>query len=263
MKNKVQLIHLAIAFLFVLSGCAALRPAQVERDPGILRVGITPDAPPLIYKQNGTITGLEADMAVKLAGHLNKTVIFVEVPWMEQISALLDNRTDIIMSGMSITAARQVEIAFSKPYFKSGQVILTKKLHNANFITTQGAVLAQSITWRMGVVKGTTGEFLVRDKNIGFKSIRTYDDQEKALSALMAGRIDVFINDAPTALTLAARHRSKGITPLPVMLGEEYLAWGLRKNDTDLIEAVNTFIDQIGQDGTLGATVKQWIPLAR
>jgi len=262
MKN---IIHIGILFVFlcVLGGCAAFQSARVEPDPGILRVGITPDAPPLIYKQNETFSGLEADMAAKLAAYLNKTPVFVELPWTEQISALLDNQTDIIMSGMSITPARQTQIAFSKPYFKSGQMILYRQLQNANYINTVEAVLAQSITWRMGVVKGTTGEFLVRNKNIGFKSITTYEDQEKALSALMAGRIDVFIYDAPNALMLAARHRGDGITPLPVMLNEEYLAWGLRKSDPDLIAAVNAFIDRITQDGTLKTTVKQWIPLAR
>lgn len=201
-------------------------------------------------------------MAVALATYLDKTAVFVEVPWEDQIPALLEKRTDIIMSGMSVTLARQYKIEFSKPYFKSGLMIITKNLHKFSFITNRETAFAQSITWRIGVVKGTTGETFIRQKSTGAKAIRAFSNQEDALQALIAGRIDVFVHDAPIALMLAAQHQKEGIRPLPIMLNDEYLAWGLRKDDPDLIEAVNAYIDQAKQKGTLQKTVKRWIPLA-
>ena len=80
---------------------------------------------------------------------------------------------------------------------------------------------------------------------------------------MIAGSIDVFILDAPNALMLAAKHQNDGVKPIPVMINEEYLAWGVRKDDEDLLEAVNGFIDRAKQDGTLKSTVKKWIPLAQ
>ena len=120
-------LSIIVAYTLVLSACAAAPTAVVEADPGILRVGVSPDSPPLIFKQNDEISGLEAEMAVALANYLEKTAVFVEVPWEDQIPALLANRTDIIMSGMSVTLARQYEIAFSKPYFKSGLMIFSEE----------------------------------------------------------------------------------------------------------------------------------------
>lgn len=256
---------MVMGFALALTGCATTPtpPAVIAPDPGILRVGVSPDAPPLISKHNDTITGLEAEMALALAEYLEKTAVFVEVPWEDQIPALLDNRTDIIMSGMSVTLARQYQIAFSKPYFKSGLMILVKDLQKYTFINNLETVLAQSITWRMGVVKGTTGESFIRQKNKGAKSIKAFADQEEALKALIAGRIDVFIHDAPIVVMMAAQHQSDGVKPLPVMLNEEYLAWGLRKDDPDLVVAVNAFIDQARQKGTMQAIIKRWIPLAQ
>lgn len=263
LPRKRCFLGIIMGFALTLSGCTTTPPADVEPDPGICRVGVSPDAPPLIFKQNDEITGLEAEMAVALGDYLKKTTVFVEVPWEDQIPALLNNRTDIIMSGMSITLARQYEIEFSKPYFKSGLMILVKDLQKFTFINNLETVLAQSITWRMGVVKGTTGESFIRLKNKGAKSIKAFDDQEEALKALIAGRIDVFIHDAPMVLMMAAQHQSDGVKPLPVMLNEEYLAWGLRKDDPDLLEAVNAFIDQARQKGTMQTTIKRWIPLAQ
>jgi polar amino acid transport system substrate-binding protein len=251
-----------VAVSLVLSACATAPTAVVEADPSILRVGVSPDAPPLIFKQNEEISGLEAEMAVDLADYLDKTAVFVEVPWEDQIPALLEKRTDIIMSGMSVTLARQYKIAFSKPYFKSGLMILVKDLHKFTFITNRETAFAQSITWRIGVVKGTTGEAFIRQKSTGAKAINAFPNQEEALKALIAGRIDVFVHDAPIAVMMAAQHQSDGVKPLPVMFSEEYLAWGLRKDDPDLLEAVNAFIDQAKQNGTMQTTIKRWIPLA-
>jgi polar amino acid transport system substrate-binding protein len=257
------MIGLILGCTLILCGCAPTQSPVVEADPGILRVGVSPDAPPLIFKENDAITGLEADMAMALGAHLGRRTVLVELPWADQIPALLGSRTDIIMSGMSVTPARQYEIAFSKPYFKSGLMILTKNLQKYTFITNIETILAQSVTWRMGVVEGTTGESFIQQKSIGAKSIKSFSNQEKALDALVAGHIDVFVHDAPIIIMMAAQHQVEGVKPLPVMLNEEFLAWGLRREDTELIAAVNAFIDQSKQDGTLQATVKRWIPLAQ
>jgi polar amino acid transport system substrate-binding protein len=262
-KTIGTMIGLILGCALILSGCAPTPSAVVDPDPGIVRVGVSPDAPPLIYKENDRITGLEADLATALGAHLGRRTVLVELPWEDQIPALLDNRTDIIMSGMSVTLARQYQIAFSKPYFKSGLMILTKNLQKYTFITNIETILAQSVTWRMGVVEGTTGESFLQQKSIGAKSIKAFSNQEKALDALVAGHIDVFIHDAPIILMMAAQNQLAGVKPIPVMLNEEFLAWGLRKEDTDLIAAVNAFIDRSKQDGSLQTTVKRWIPLAR
>ena len=261
--QPILLMSIIVAVALVLSACAAAPTAVVEADPSILRVGVSPDAPPLIFKQNDEISGLEAEMAVALAAYLDKTAVFVEVPWEDQIPALLEKRTDIIMWGMSVTLARQYKIAFSKPYFKSGLMILVKDLHKFTFIKNRETAFAQSITWRIGEVKGTTGESFVRQKSTGAKAIRAFPDQEEALKALIAGRIDVFIHDAPIVVMMAAQYQSEGVKPLPIMLNDEYLAWGLRKDDPDLLEAVNAYIGQAKQKGALQKAVKRWIPLAQ
>ncbi len=260
--KPTQLLAVIMIGSMILCACATPPPAVIEADPGLLRVGVSPDAPPLIFKQNDEVSGLEADMAAALADHLAKKAVFVEVPWEDQIPALLDNRTDIIMSGMSITLPRQHMIAFSKPYFKSGLMILVKDLHKFTFITNRETAFAQSITWRIGVVKGTTGEAFIRQKSTGAKAIRAFSNQDEALQALMAGRIDGFVHDAPIVLMMAAQHQTAGIRPLPIMLNDEHLAWGMRKDAPGLVEAVNAFIDQAKRNGTMQTTIKRWIPLA-
>ena len=260
--NKAVLA-LLIGILITACATAPGEKGSIAPDPSILRVGVSSDAPPLIYRQNEKITGLEAELAANLAEYLNKTAVFVELAWDQQIPALVDNRIDIIMSGMSITPARQYQIAFSKPYFKSGLMILVKDLPKYAFIKTPETVLAQSITWRIGVVKDTTGEAFIRQKSTGAKAIRAYENQDAALSDLIAGRIDVFVYDAPMVLRLAVLHQSEGVRPLPVMLNEEYLAWGIAKSNPDLLASVNEFIEHANRQGQMQTIIKRWIPLAQ
>jgi ABC-type amino acid transport substrate-binding protein len=46
-----------------------------------------------------------------------------------------------------------------------------------------------------------------------------------------------------------------------VYLTDEYLAWGIRKNDRELLNSANRFIDTIRQDDKLNSMIKRWIPL--
>ena len=131
-KDRIWMLIFLVVLIWSLIGCAASEgqrsmagttqtpAAFVAPDPNALRVGISTNAPPLIFKQGSEIVGLEAELAKKFGDYLGKSVAFIELPWEEQIPALLANKTDIIMSGMSITKMRQVRIEFSRPYFRTG-----------------------------------------------------------------------------------------------------------------------------------------------
>ena len=115
--------HIIIAAFLVAFGTAGSVTAQdVAGEKSPLRVGITPNYPPMIFRLNEKITGVEADFAMRLGRELNRPVQFVELEWDQQIGALLEGQIDIIMSAMTITDARKVRIYFTDPYLKSGLV---------------------------------------------------------------------------------------------------------------------------------------------
>ena len=69
MPKKLTIKHLGVLIFFVASlsfitGCAltdqkVAESTEIEPDINILRVGVTPNAPPLIFKQGKKIVGLE------------------------------------------------------------------------------------------------------------------------------------------------------------------------------------------------------------
>lgn len=235
--------------------------ASVAPNPNVLRVGVSTNAPPLIYKQGSEIVGLEAELAKKFGDYLGKSVALIELSWEEQIPALLANKTDIIMSGMSITAMRQVRIEFSKPYFRAGQMALTRNKYLEMVPQSYYGIRGMSITARFGVVRGTTGETFVQQNFGRAKEIVPYETSRQAVEDLLKGRIDLLIHDGPIIFLLAAENETRGLAVVPSLLSEEYLAWGIRKNDVALLEAANNFIDKMIKEDQLDPIINRWIPL--
>ena len=44
---------------------------------------------------------------------------------------------------------------------------------------------------------------------------------------------------------------------MPDYLSEEHLAWGIRKNDPQLLDAANQFVAELKQDGRLQAATRR------
>ena len=88
------------------------------------RIGISPDYMPLAYKDATVgLVGVEVDFANQLGKDLGKTIVFVETPFPELIPSLLEERIDIIMSGMSITREREKRVNFTDSYVTIGQMV--------------------------------------------------------------------------------------------------------------------------------------------
>ena len=249
-----QLKKVLLVLLVTLGFVTGRNCPAADRVP--LKIGVTPVFPPVIYKEKGKLAGVEADFAKALGEALGRPVQFVEIGWEDQIPALVDGRTDIIMSSMSVTHTRELRIAFTKPYLIIGQIALVRREDAYRYALGFPSSPAGTI----GVLKATTGDFLVQEEFPGNKR-KTYKTGEDAAGALIKKRVDLVICDAPTAWWLAGMHEADGLIAVPIFLTEEQLAWGVRRSDTDLLNSVNDALDKLHRSGRVNEIVKHWIPL--
>ena len=263
-RSRLFVLFLICSVLSLAVGCAptgqsAATTDSILPDKNVLRVGVTTSSPPLIFRQTNQIAGLEADLARELAAYLGKSLRFVELKWEDQIPALLENRIDIIMSGMTITTLREVRISFSIPYFESGQMALIRRQDAARYST---GLFAFATSSAIGAIKDTTGAFYVETQ---FSSIKRklYTNTGAAVKNLINKDIDLFIHDGPMILYLASENESKGLTALFTPLTREYLAWGIRKDNVALLDSANNFLRSFNEAGKLSRVIKFWIPLAK
>jgi polar amino acid transport system substrate-binding protein len=249
MKRAFFLISVAA----LAAGCQTTR---VDPDPSILRVGVTPRSQPMVFRQGGEIAGIEADFAQKLGEALNREVVFIEVPWEKQLDYLEQNRTDIIMSNMTITGPRSIRINFTTPYMQSG---LSGLFRRDNY--DPAGLIASTIrnqNKRIGFVQNTTGEFYCRQR-FTRAVLESYSSPTDGVTALKANKVDMFVHDAPLIWWNSAVHEAD-LVAFPEVLNVEPLAWGISKSNLQLLDDVNALIAQWQKDGSSRRIIKNWIP---
>lgn len=262
--SRLFVLFFLLTALSLSAGCApsgqnTTKTSSIPPDKNVLRVGVSTNSPPVIFRQGNKIVGLEADLARELATSLGKSLHFVELKWEDQIPALLENRIDIIMSGMTITTLREVRISFSIPYFESGQMALIRRKDAARYGT---GLFSFATSSALGAIKDTTGAFFVETQ---FSSVKRklYTNSRAAVKDLINQDIDMFIHDAPMILYLASENETRGLTVLFVRLTKEPLAWAVRKDNVELLDSANNFLRSFNEAGKLSKIIKYWIPLAK
>ncbi len=224
-------------------------------DDAPLRVGVSPVSPPMVFKEGNTLAGIDVDFAMALGQELGRPVKFVEVKWEDQIDALQEGRTDIIMSGMSMTRARQVRVAFADPYLQVGQATLIRREDSSRYLLGFPPQLPGAV----GVRKATTGDYLVQQEFPRAKR-KEYKSAEDGAKALVKKNIDLYISDAPIVWWLAGLYEEKGLVVVPIMLSDEKLAWAVRRSDAQLLDSVNKALRNLRDSGRDKTIIRRWLP---
>ena len=84
-------------------------------------------APMEFKNEKGEIVGADIDIAAEIAKDLGVKLEVANTNWDAIFASLKSGKADMIISSVTITEERSKEMAFSKPYFAGGQVIVVKK----------------------------------------------------------------------------------------------------------------------------------------
>ena len=94
---------------------------------GELVVGTAASMPPLnMTTKKGEIIGFEIDLARMMASAMGVKLRVEPMEFSKLLPALENGKVDMVLSGMTITPARNLKVAFVGPYFISGKAFLTK-----------------------------------------------------------------------------------------------------------------------------------------
>ena len=249
-------ILLLIGFFFV-TGCSSVGIHNGEKKPrqGLLRVGITPNYPPLIFKADKEYIGAEVDFAKRLGETLKLEVDFLELSWEQLIPALITGKIDIIMSGMSITDARKIRINFTEPYLRIGLLAAMRSEDAFRYTSVQD--ILDTGSW-VGVMENTTGDVFAQ-KNLRRANRLAFLKISDAVFALKQKKIDLFIHDAP-AVAWTVSENEASLEALWEFLNQEHLAWGVRYDDEEFLNTINKILKVWKSDGTLDRDLVRWLP---
>ena len=258
LRTAIGLLVLTIA-----AGCSSpheettSHPGQLSaKAGGPLRVGITPDYAPLVFEQGGSFAGAEIDLARSLGAELKRPVLFVSLKRDEQINALNDGRADIIMSGVSVTRARQLRASFSDPYLQNQLRAVFRRSDASKFQTTNDILMTTS---RIGVLPGTTADAFVQKNCHDAQRIPLQFRQDAVFWLTDGRRIDLYIDDIFALAQIAAQNEAT-LTSLKDPLAVEDMAWPVSPYNTELLRQVNQILARWKSDGSLDMTLQRWMP---
>lgn len=245
-------LFLSLFALLLLSFGFANR-AQADE---YLRIGMEAAYAPFNWTQdddkNGAVkiegtnqyaNGYDVQIAKQVAKALGKKPLVVKTSWNGLIPALTSGKLDMIVAGMSPTAERKKEIAFSNSYYTSEPVVLVNKDGAYANAKTLKDFKGAKITSQQGVYL-----YNLISQLTGAKQETAMGDFAQMRQALESGVIDGYISERPEALTAeSANSKFKMIQfkkGFDVNEEDATIAIGMRKNDKRL-EQVNAAITKI------------------
>jgi len=258
---SMKLLKNSLIFTFglvLLFGCSSAPkgPSTHVGNMPTLKVGVCPDYPPVIYKKDGKIAGIEADLAEYVGKKLDAKIIYETMDFKNLIPALEDGKIDIIMSGMSDADIRKDKVRFVEPYMNSGLMAIVRKKDFNKFNSYTNIYK----TLKIGCIDGTTGEILVKENAKRAKCI-VFKNDKKGLAALKSGKIDIFVDDAPFILKYSNDH--KDLTALPWLLSNDRLAWAMSKDRRSdyLYYKLNRIVNHARQNGDLRRILNRYFEI--
>jgi len=122
-------ISLAIAALVAIPQLAVARELSKIEAKGELKVAVKDNLRPLGFtNKEGNLVGLEIDLARKLAEELlgdPQAIELIAVDNQERLQMVLEDRVDIVIARVSVTASRNRIVDFSPHYYLDGTAIIT------------------------------------------------------------------------------------------------------------------------------------------
>ena len=225
-------------------------------ESGQLRVGMTGSQPPLNMKnKKGELIGLDVELALALADAMNLELVLVETPFADLLSNLEAGKTDLVISSLTITPARNARVAFAGPYLISGSSLLTRQ-DLVSELTDLSALNSAERKW--AALEGSTGEALILDAFPLAKYV-VIEDQEIAVAGIGRGEFDGLIADLPFVRFQVARNPDLGLATLPRPFTTEPLGIALPPNAPLFANLVQNYLNTLEYTGQLIQMKARWL----
>lgn len=259
-ERRFVLPALLAACLLLATACSTFmgsRSPVVDRiqKSGKIRVGMTGDYPPLnMLDREGRNFGLEPDLARALAQSLGVELVVVDKPFGELLGALRSGEVDAVMSGMTMTPERNLEVAFVGPYLVSGKAVLTK---SSTLARARSMSDLDPSRLRMAVLSGSTSESFLKRAAPG-ATVTPTANYDEAIAMVIDGRVDALFADHPACMLAVLRHPEAGLSTVVAPLSFEPIGMALPGDDPLFVNVIQNYMTTLEGTGLLEQLRKRW-----
>ncbi len=256
--RNLSALAFAIGLLTVSGTAQAQDSPTLSRivEAGVVRVGMSGSQPPFnATSRDGSLIGLEVDLAALLAQAMRVELFIVTKPFGQLQEALAAGEVDMVLSGMAITPERAQTMTFAGPYMLSGKSLLTK---SATIAEVEEAGELDQATLTLAALNNSTSQQFV-ERFVPNAQLVLVDDYDQGVQLVMDGQATALIADMPITLLTLLRYPNAGFVTLDRPLTIEPIGVALPANDPQFANLIQRYLDTIEGMGLLDALRAQWL----
>lgn len=199
---------------------------------------------------SGEKSGFDIDLVNAIAAKIGiRKVEFQQVPFGQLVPGLQANHIDLAASAIYITDERKKVVDFSEPYFTGGLSVMLKP--DETRIKKPEDLDGK----RLSVQVGTKSvDYLKQTFPKAELVIAQTNDQ--MFQALPSGRADAVVTGYPAARYYIKVHGGAKLADF--LLTREMYGYAVRKEDKDLLAAVNGALAALEKDGAVKQLQEKW-----
>ena len=224
--------------------------------------------PPFEYFEGKSFTGVDIEIADRLAQKMGKTLYVEDMDFDAIIPTVQQGDCKLGMAGITVNEKRKEQVDFTAEYYESAQVIITK----AGDTTFDGCTSAEEIenilktkdsNYIVGTQNGTTGfMYSFGDEGFGydgFKNLTTkgYTTGALAVKDLANDKINAVIIDKQPAIMIAESTQGVVVHEDYELTSEAY-AFCVQKGDTATMTAANELLKELKDNGELDKIINSF-----
>lgn len=196
--------------------------------------------------------GFDVDIARQVAKAIfgdEKRIEFKAVVSATRLPMVMDGSVDMVVSTMTINAARKEQIHFSEVYYEAGQRILVAKNSTAKSVDD----LSDK---KVCLTRGSTSIKNIQTKNPRVVVVEQ-DEFTDCMVLFQQGKVDAVSSDDVILAGLAKQD------PYAKVVGDKFTdepyGIGVSKEHPEFVRFVNGVLSQMKADGTWGALYDKWL----
>lgn len=226
---------------------------------GKIVVGTEAAFAPFEFVEDGKIVGYGPDILQEIVKEMNVDLEQTDTPFASILTNLDNHKIDLVATSIVATPERQEKFALTTPLADLTQIVVV--LENNNHINTIDDLDGTTFACVVGTIVEETLTNL--DKELKAKGkkgivIRTYQSNPETFLELKNGRIDAIVLD-PIMGNELLKNEPNTYKIIGEIGEKSYFCWAVRKEDTDLLEFLNTKILELKRNGKLEELQKKWL----
>lgn len=194
------------------------------------------------HDEADNLVGYDVEVSRAIAEQLGVEPEYVESDWDSLFAGMDSGRYDIVCNGVEITEEREKTYDFTTPYGYIHTAIAVRKDNTDinSFEDLKGKTTANSLA----------STYMELAEQYG-ATVQGIDTLEETIQLLTAGRIDATLNADVSFYDYLNVHPDADFKLVAFTEEASHVAIPMRKGNDTLLEAINTAIDTLREDGTL------------